>query len=409
MIVLSSIDITRLKHKKLWFLIITGIVFLAIIISWFRPEHQKIKKHINHSLIEVKYDDDSMQKWTTASELQLKDLLTEQATSKKLVEKQNMFISELQKKENEQSRRLSKLEDKIIRIKIQQAAPIQMTNTPTSNQAGNQERLISPIPNTNSTMEVSYPSDQKEKKQHTIANNFMNKLSEKKMKENNFLGWLPMGSFFSAILLNGVEAGTGSNAEANPQPVLMRITDNAILPNIYRYNIASCFVLGSAYGSLSSERAFIRTTEISCVGHNGRAVITSPLKGFIVDSDGKIGLRGLLVNRQGEKLGKAMLSGFFSGLSGAVGQAQGASTTGPLGMINMLSATASLRMAGLNGVSNATNELAQFYIGEAKRLFPVIEINAGRSVTINLSQGVSLRWQAVTKQPLRASITPNYF
>ena len=159
--------------------------------------------------------------------------------------------------------------------------------------------------------------------------------------------------------------------------------------------MSSCFVLGSAYGSLSSERAFIRTVEISCVGQNGHAVVTAPLKGFIVDADGKIGLRGLLVNRQGEKLGKAMLSGFFAGLSGVVGQAQGVSSSGPFGVTNTLSTGGGLRAAGLNGVSNATNELAQFYISEAKRLFPVIEVSSGRSVTINLSQGVALHWQPI--------------
>lgn len=390
MLMLSSIDVTNLKRYRLWAFIVISIVLLSMLILWFRPAKQKLKKRADHSLIEVKYDDDSMQKWIMASELQLKELLSNQIVSKRIVEKQTMLIHALQKKENEQSKQLAKLEDKMVRVKMQQVASkhaaYASSSLPTKQFESN--GLIRPNP----VMEISSPP----KRQH-----FIKGLLGKKTPTNNLLGWLPMGSFFSAILLNGVEAGTGSNAEANPQPVLMRITDNAILPNIYHYQLASCFVLGSAYGSLSSERAFIRTVEISCVGRNGRAVITAPLKGFIVDSDGKIGLRGLLVNRQGEKLGKAMLSGFFAGLSGLVGQAQGTSATGSSGMANMLSAGASLRMAGFNGVSNATNELAQFYIGEAKRLFPVIEVNAGRAVTINLSQGVSLQWQFVTKQPLR--------
>ena len=373
---LSSIDVSNLKRNKLWLIIILTIIFLAFIISFFKPDHKKLKKQNDMPLIEVKYDDDSMKKWTISSELQLRKIEKNQEKYKKIVEKQNIFINFMKKKEDEQNIRIVKLEDKIMRIKIQKLIP-------NKNLYSDYHKKFNKI-NINNSMNISRPLENKNKY------NIFNK------KQNNFLGWLPMGGFFTAILLNGVEAGTGSNAEANPQPVLMRVTDNAILPNMYRYRIASCFVLGSAYGSLSSERAFIRTVEISCVGHNGRAVITAPLKGFVVDSDGKIGLRGLLVNRQGEKLGKAMLSGFFSGLSGVVGQVQDISTTGALGMANMLSAGASLRMAGLNGVSNATNELAQFYIAEAKRLFPVIEIDAGRSVTINLSQGVSLRWKIIT-------------
>lgn len=376
---LSSIDISNIKKNKLWLILILIIIFIIFIIYCFKPDHRRLKKQVNNSLIEVKYEDDSMKKWTIASELQLKNLENKQEKYKKILEKQNSYINFIKNKEAQQNIRLDKLEDKIMRLKIQKSIPAEVFS-PDSYKNFNKDK----------SMGISRPIENK--------NKYTSKYNMAYKKQNNFLGWLPMGGFFKAILLNGIEAGTGSNAEANPQPVLMRITDNAILPNMYRYRIASCFVLGSAYGSLSSERAFIRTVEVSCVGHNGQAVVTAPLKGFVVDSDGKIGLRGLVVNRQGEKLGKAMLSGFFSGLSGVVGQVQDVSTTGSLGMANLLSTGASLRMAGLNGVSNATNELAQFYISEAKRLFPVIEVDAGRSVTINLSQGVSLRWQLITNQ-----------
>src|SRR5689334_9474476 len=109
-IMLSSIDITYSKRKKLWLFIIIGIVAIAIIISWFRPEHKKLKRQVDHSLIEVKYDDDSMQKWTMASELQLKNLLSQQVSYKKILEKQTLLIDSMREKENEQNNKLSRLE-----------------------------------------------------------------------------------------------------------------------------------------------------------------------------------------------------------------------------------------------------------------------------------------------------------
>lgn len=392
---LSSIDVTRFKRFRLWVYVVALVVIIAMTVAFVRPHTQKVNKRIDNSMIEIKYDDDSMQKWTSASELQIRELLSTQQDSKKTIERQNVLINNLEKKTRDYDKKFASLENKMLRIKLYKI----ISNKIKENKLIKRE-FVDYGSNVSKGMEVSFPPYAKVKKDTLLVHNFMNTLPTGKIKSDVLLGWFPMGSFFNAVLLNGVEAGTGSNAEANPQPVLMRVTDNAILPNAYRYYVSSCFVLGSAYGALSSERAFIRTAEISCVGHNGRAVITAPLKGFVVDTDGKIGLRGLLVNRQGEKLAKAMLSGFFAGLSGLVGQVQGTSTTGSLGMANMLTAGTSLQMAGLNGVSNATNELAQFYINEAKRLFPVIEINPGRLVTINLSQGVSLRWQPVSKQPL---------
>src|SRR4051812_38567898 len=116
---LSSIDVTNLKRYKLWVFIVVSVVILAITISFFRPLPPKIKKKIDDSLIEVKYEDDSMQKWTAASELQLKELLNRQESYKKLMEKQSAIIISLQKKEDEQSKNIAKLEDKMENVEIQ--------------------------------------------------------------------------------------------------------------------------------------------------------------------------------------------------------------------------------------------------------------------------------------------------
>ncbi|HPA92033.1 MAG TPA: hypothetical protein PLN35_19940, partial [Quisquiliibacterium sp.] len=43
--------------------------------------------------------------------------------------------------------------------------------------------------------------------------------------------YLPSGAFTRAVLLGGLDAPTGSQAQRNPQPVLLRLADNAILPN----------------------------------------------------------------------------------------------------------------------------------------------------------------------------------
>ena len=64
--------------------------------------------------------------------------------------------------------------------------------------------------------------------------------------------YLPSGSFTRAILLNGLDAPTGGQSQKDPQPVLLRLEDNAILPNAYRFGVKECFVVGAGYGDISS-------------------------------------------------------------------------------------------------------------------------------------------------------------
>jgi conjugal transfer pilus assembly protein TraB len=46
--------------------------------------------------------------------------------------------------------------------------------------------------------------------------------------------YLPSGAFTRAVLLGGLDAPTGGQAQRNPQPVLLRLVDNAVLPNHFR-------------------------------------------------------------------------------------------------------------------------------------------------------------------------------
>ena len=213
-----------------------------------------------------------------------------------------------------------------------------------------------------------------------------------KYKKNPDSGLLVAGAFAPVALLNGLDAGTAATAQSNPQPVLMQIQDNATLPGSARYTVKSCFALGSAYGDLSAERVYVRMATLSCVDKGNRLVMTSKIQGYLVDSDGKLGLRGVVVDRQGARLGKALLAGFASGLSNALGSAQGVTSSNSLGVTTSLTGADALRSSGLSGASSATSQLAQFYLKEAESIFPVITVDTGRTATLVFSDSVALRW-----------------
>ena len=214
-------------------------------------------------------------------------------------------------------------------------------------------------------------------------------------------GILLTGSFVKVALLNGVDAGTSSQTRSNPEPVLLRVQDNAVLPGSAHFRLRSCFMLGSAYGSLSSERVYIRLAELSCVDRHHKLVLSQPVRGYVVDSDSMLGLRGVVINRQGAKIGKALLAGFAEGLSNALGGAQGMMTTSAFGTMSSITGSAAMRAAGLSGAASASSQLAQFYLQQAESIFPVIRVRGGRLATAVFTSNVPLEWgriQGVTSK-----------
>jgi conjugal transfer pilus assembly protein TraB len=213
-------------------------------------------------------------------------------------------------------------------------------------------------------------------------------------RKNDSAGLLPAGTFAPVVLLNGVDAGTSSATQSNPMPILMNVQDQATLPGAAKYRIKNCFVLGTGYGDLSAERVYVRFSRLSCVDKSDHLVLSQEVAGYVVDSDGKLGLRGKVMDRQGAKLGKAMLAGFAQGLAGALGQSQ-SSVTSNLSTgssMSSISGSAALRASGLGGAQVATSQLAEFYLKEAQSIFPVISVDTGRTATIVFTGSAALNW-----------------
>ena len=217
-------------------------------------------------------------------------------------------------------------------------------------------------------------------------------------------GILLTGSFVKVVLLNGVDAGTSSQTRSNPEPVLLRVQDNAVLPGSAHFGLRSCFMLGSAYGSLSSERVYVRLAELSCVDRQHRLVLSEAVRGYVVDSDSMLGLRGKVIDRQGAKIGKALLAGFAQGLANAFGGAQGVMTTSAIGTMSTITGSAAVRAAGLSGAATASSQLAQFYLQQAESIFPVIRVAGGRLATAVFTSNVPLEWGHVQGVTTKTSI-----
>jgi conjugal transfer pilus assembly protein TraB len=202
--------------------------------------------------------------------------------------------------------------------------------------------------------------------------------------------YLPSGAFAKALLLGGLDAPTGGQAQRNPQPVLLRLTDHAVLPNHFRSRVKECFVVGAGFGDVSAERAYIRTESLSCVTRDGTA-LDVPIKGYVAGEDGKAGLRGRLVSKQGQLLANALLAGVASGIGHAFQQGSTTLSVSPLGSTGTVEPGKQFQAGMGAGVGKALDRLAQYYISLAEKVFPVIEVDAGRMVDVVVTQGVSLQ------------------
>lgn len=201
--------------------------------------------------------------------------------------------------------------------------------------------------------------------------------------------FIPAGTMLTGVLLTGADAPTGREASSHPIPVLIRVKEDAILPNEYRADYRECFIVSSAMGDLSSERAYMRIETLSCVARNG-GVIQAALQGWGTGEDGKAGMRGTLVSKQGSALAKAFLAGFASGISN-IFKPQTATVVATNGNpYATLPIGEAGRQAGMSGVSSASDQLANYYIQLADSEFPVIEISAGRPVTFIVEKGADL-------------------
>ena len=208
--------------------------------------------------------------------------------------------------------------------------------------------------------------------------------------------YFPSGMFGQAVLLSGMDAPTGGQAQSNPHPILLQLRNPGTLPNGFKQDWHECHITASGYGDISSERSYIRTESMSCVSASGE-VVDIDLKGYIVGEDGKAGMRGRLVSKQGQALANALLAGVVSGIGSGIEKQASVQSVSPLGTTSTIKPGEEY-VAGIGqGVNKALDRLANYYISLAEKLFPVIEIDAGRLVDVVLTKGVYLDGQQEKK------------
>ncbi|KZX73684.1 hypothetical protein A3715_15655 [Oleiphilus sp. HI0009] len=246
-------------------------------------------------------------------------------------------------------------------------------------------------PKKTNTGPESVTQNSKETKTNNVSKSEQLVKNAEKEPESNS-AYLPSGSLIQGILISGVDAPTDKEAQAEPLPVTIRVKKEAILPNRFRLDIRECFITGASFAKLNTSRAYIRSEKISCIRNDG-GVIESPLKAYAMDQDGKIGLHGQIISKQGQVIARSILSGFLEGVADGFKPEEVpvvVDTTNGDTLYQKTRPSDLATIAGYNGLASGFKKASEFYAQIAQDLYPVIEIGAGRKIELILTSGTSL-------------------
>ncbi|WP_353684399.1 TraB/VirB10 family protein [Thermodesulfovibrio sp. 3907-1M] len=368
------------KRKVIMILVIIAIIFVGTIgYIWSRGGNVQQRVVENRETTkEIKLDSGMLEK-TQLAESQRK--------ISELQEKVNMILEDKKKMEEELKKKEE--QEKLEKEKEKQAkmTPPAFNPPPPHTPIANMPPIPSGEPGVIKTPEP--PKVETIGGIGMVSQQIQEKKEPEKKQDTKKKYYLPT-SFMEATLLSGLDAPAISKAEGNPMPALFRIKAPAVLPNKVKANLKGCFVIAEGLGSLADERAHLRLVSLSCIDRKGNAVIDQKVKGFVVDNDGKIGLRGRVVSKMGAHIVRSLIAGLFGGIGQVAGtQAYTYNVTGS-GTITTLDTGKAAQAAIGAGVQQAAQSIQKFYLELAQQTIPVIEIQATRNVTLVISEGVEL-------------------
>lgn len=201
--------------------------------------------------------------------------------------------------------------------------------------------------------------------------------------------YVPAGTFAEAVVLGAADASAGVNSSSKPIPMLFRIIADGTLPNHHKSHLKNCVVIGSVIGDISSERGEVNLNRISCTFPNGE-IVEQQIDGNIFGGDGKNGIRGNPVWREGPLVERATGAGVLSGVSKGVAQTATTNSISALGTTQTVNSGAIFRYGATEGLSSGMDELAKYNTKRMEQYHPIIQLTAGQTVDVVFIRGFYL-------------------
>lgn len=224
-------------------------------------------------------------------------------------------------------------------------------------------------------------------KVHTVSFTYHKKHA--KTNPLNPLNYVPSGTFAKAIILGGADADASVNGQSkNNGVMLFKLVASGTLPNGQRSHLQGCFVTGSSWGDISSERAYVVLDKLSCA-EPGKPIIDKAVTGWAFFG-GKVGIKGMPLMRDNKVMQWAGMSGALAGVASAAQYSRSVQSISPLGSATTVPSGNIAPYAAYGGASKAAEVLSDYYVKRAEQYHPVIQVGAGNYVTIVFKDGFYL-------------------
>ena len=238
---------------------------------------------------------------------------------------------------------------------------------------------------------------------HSVSFQYQSKKSAH--RDDNHLNpnhYVPSGTFVRAVILGGADADASVNGQSkNNGVMLFKLLQAGTLPNGQHSRLQGCFVTGSSYGDISSERAFVILDKLSCA-HPGQPIIDKAVTGWAFFG-GKVGIKGQPLMRDNKVMQWAGISGAMAGIASAAQYTQSVQSISALGSALTVPSSNIAPYAAYGGASKAADVLSNYYVKRAEQYHPVIQVGSGNLVTIVFKDGFYLEPDESIRQKGRQS------
>ena len=229
------------------------------------------------------------------------------------------------------------------------------------------------------------------------------------VKEDNVTDKLPkmtlMAGFQRATLITGADVPTLQKGNDLTRTVWFSTTGDMLIANGHTENIKECIIQAAATGNFASASADIRLTKISCsaMDENGKYYkLVGNVKGWVYGENGKQGLKGRLVTKEGELIEKAIPLALLEGAIKALENSTKSNSTiytypgSSTGTSTMNNIQDSFAEGTTKTASTTLDKFSDYYLMILEQLNPTIELKAGRETTIGFEGGEVLQLEEYT-------------
>ena len=216
--------------------------------------------------------------------------------------------------------------------------------------------------------------------------------SPEENKDRHVLFEIPAGTVVKCVITMGADCSVGVTQPAGIDLVQLRTLDNGKLPRSVRVALKGAVITGHAFGDIAKERVSVRIERLTLVEKNG-SFIDTEVSACVAGEDGRVGVRGVVVDRSGQIIARAAMASFTQGLSQSIQATLNNQTIEKIAKVGpeqTILNVDTFRNAGLQGTSTAFDKLAEYYIKRAEQLQPVIQVAAGRVVDVVFLKTVKL-------------------